>query len=115
MHAVEYVVRFCYQELEVARASHIEIQERIESEKQRQTLQSSPEVNGATQRIEAQEIEVRDSSSLTTFLPVTDCTCIFQYLLSLLLNVGVHQSKSSEKACLTGSGRLSFIVVVIIS
>ena len=68
MHAVEYVVCFCYQELEAARASHIEIQERIESEKQRQTLQSSPEVNGATQRIEAQEIEVRDSSSLTTFL-----------------------------------------------
>ena len=112
MHAVEYVVRFCYQELEVARASHIEIQERIESEKQRQTLQSSPEVNGATQRIEAQEIEVRDSSTLSYLSPIVH---IFQYLLSLLLNVGVHQSKSSEKACLTGSGRLSFIVVVIIS
>lgn len=47
----------CYQELEEARAAHIEIQERIES-KQRQTLQSSPEVNGATQRIEVQKVEV---------------------------------------------------------
>lgn len=45
------------QELEEARAAHIEIQERIESEKQRQTLQSSPEVNGATQRIEVQKVE----------------------------------------------------------
>lgn len=46
------------------------------------------------------------------------CHRLYMYLsipLSLLLNVGVHQSKSSEKACLTGSGRLSFIVVVIIS
>ncbi|XP_065936537.1 putative leucine-rich repeat-containing protein DDB_G0290503 isoform X19 [Magallana gigas] len=45
------------EELEEARAAHIEIQERIESEKQRQTLQSSPEVNGATQRIEVQKVE----------------------------------------------------------
>lgn len=45
------------QELEEARAAHIEIQERIESEKQRQTLQSGPEVNGATQRIEVQKVE----------------------------------------------------------
>ncbi|XP_056008830.1 myosin-2 heavy chain-like isoform X24 [Ostrea edulis] len=45
------------QELEEARAAHIEIQERIESERNKQVLQSSPEVNGATQRIESQKIE----------------------------------------------------------
>nr|XP_022337051.1 trichohyalin-like isoform X2 [Crassostrea virginica] len=53
----QFILEKIGKELEAARASHIEIQERIESEKQRQTLQSSPEVNGATQRIEAQEIE----------------------------------------------------------
>ncbi|XP_061189899.1 girdin-like isoform X2 [Saccostrea echinata] len=45
------------QELEEARAAHIEIQERIEAEKQKHVLQSSPEVQGADQRIEAQKIE----------------------------------------------------------
>ncbi|XP_056008813.1 myosin-2 heavy chain-like isoform X5 [Ostrea edulis] len=45
------------EELEEARAAHIEIQERIESERNKQVLQSSPEVNGATQRIESQKIE----------------------------------------------------------
>jgi hypothetical protein len=45
------------QELEEARAAHIEIQEQIESEKNKQVLQSSPEVNGATQRIEFQKVE----------------------------------------------------------
>lgn len=54
----------CYQELEEARAAHIEIQERIESEKQRQTLQSTPEVNGATQRIEVQKVEVCHRTNL---------------------------------------------------
>ncbi|XP_062611225.1 girdin-like isoform X3 [Saccostrea cucullata] len=45
------------QELEEARAAHVEIQERIEAEKQKHVLQSSPEVQGADQRIEAQKIE----------------------------------------------------------
>ncbi|XP_052713019.1 putative leucine-rich repeat-containing protein DDB_G0290503 isoform X5 [Crassostrea angulata] len=53
----EYILDRIGKELEEARAAHIEIQERIESEKQRQTLQSSPEVNGATQRIEVQKVE----------------------------------------------------------
>lgn len=65
----------CYQELEEARAAHIEIQERIESEKQRQTLQSSPEVNGVTQRIEVQKVEVCHRTNLKSQITKRPSQC----------------------------------------
>ena len=48
------------QELEEARAAHIEIREQIQSEKNKHVLQSSPEINGTTQKIEPQKVENLD-------------------------------------------------------